>query len=100
MWVAGCKTLLTLYGGVVVGVGAKTYSRYMRGCNVGRGSVVCERRTLLVKTFPKLPKLLKLPTHAIWGVVVGVGAKTYSRYMGQGTYGRVARKTLSVENFP
>lgn len=46
--------------------GAKLYSRYMRGCDVGRDSVVCERRTLLVKTFPKLPKfpkLSKLPTN-------------------------------------
>lgn len=64
MWVAGCKTLPTLCGGVVVGVSAKTYSRYM-----GRGSG--------------------------WR-----GAKLYSRYMGRGTYGRVAQKTLSVENFP
>ncbi len=44
--------------------------------------MVCERRALLVKTFPKLLKFLKLPTHAIWEDAMWVArCKTYSRYM-------------------
>lgn len=78
MW---AQNLLTLYGGEAVGDRTrKLYSRYVgRGggwqdvktlptlygerCDVGRGSVVCERRTLLVKTFPKFTKFPKFPTN-------------------------------------